>query len=226
MAWGSNSTGQTSVPAGIHDVKVTQVAAGWDHSLALTAGGRVFAWGGVHQAQQEVPSALEGARVLQVAAGYNRTLALTRYQGPDLWVGPARYAHFDGNNAYVTRGPVDLGGSWVTYVWWGPKVHRYFNVRVYNDGSTLRTFRVRATPPKVATRARFYNARGRDLTRSLESAAGLTVEIRPHHYRLFTMRLDLGPWRLVTSTTGGLSATWVGHPRHVDRVEGTIVFVD
>jgi hypothetical protein len=105
----------------------------------------------------------------------------------------SRYPYFDGNIVYVTHGPLDLGGSWVTYVWWGPRVHRYFNIRVYNDGTALRTFRVHGTPPKVASRAHVHNARGHDVTRAVESPAGLTVTIRPHHHRLFTMRLDQGP---------------------------------
>jgi hypothetical protein len=87
-ATGSNDRDQAHVPAEVRDVRVTSVAAGWDHSLALTTSGQVYAWGGVGMAQKDVPTSLRGVRVLQVAAGYNRTLALTRYQGPDLWVGP------------------------------------------------------------------------------------------------------------------------------------------
>lgn len=43
VAWGSNSDGQTNVPANLSGV--VQVAAGYDHSLALKADGSVVGWG-------------------------------------------------------------------------------------------------------------------------------------------------------------------------------------
>ena len=49
MAWGSNEDaddtwrGQATVPSGLRNV--VAIAAGWDHSLVLTAEGRVVAWG-------------------------------------------------------------------------------------------------------------------------------------------------------------------------------------
>jgi protein-S-isoprenylcysteine O-methyltransferase Ste14 len=42
VAWGSNTKGQTNVPAGLKDV--TSVAAGRYHSIALQADGTVVAW--------------------------------------------------------------------------------------------------------------------------------------------------------------------------------------
>jgi alpha-tubulin suppressor-like RCC1 family protein len=39
----------------LRDVKVDKVAAGWDHSLALTSDGRVFAWGSNAFSQLGVP---------------------------------------------------------------------------------------------------------------------------------------------------------------------------
>jgi hypothetical protein len=100
-----------------------------------------------------------------------------------------------------------------------------FSIRVYNESDDTRTFRVQGTTPKVASRAHYY-LRGADVTRELESAGGMTVSIEPHHYIVFGSRLTLGPWAMVTATLVYVSATWVGHPDHTDRVRAGIVFVD
>jgi hypothetical protein len=72
VAWGWDAYHQTDVPAGLSGV--TQVAAGFGHSLALKSDGTVVAWGndGAHQA--DVPAGL--ANVVEVAAGGNHSLAL------------------------------------------------------------------------------------------------------------------------------------------------------
>lgn len=101
-AWGRNTYGQLgngrfgidareAAPALIDGLEsVVAVAAGWDHSLALTRDGRVYAWGSRSHGQlgdgvretgrpaatpQRVPG-LEG--VAAVAAGGQHSLALTR----------------------------------------------------------------------------------------------------------------------------------------------------
>jgi alpha-tubulin suppressor-like RCC1 family protein len=43
VAWGNNSDGQTTVPAGLSGV--VQVSAGYDHSVAVKSDGRVVGWG-------------------------------------------------------------------------------------------------------------------------------------------------------------------------------------
>ena len=65
--------GQTNVPSGLSNV--VAIAAGGDHSLALTAEGRVVAWGDNDYGQTNVPSGL--SNVVAIAAGEYHSLALT-----------------------------------------------------------------------------------------------------------------------------------------------------
>jgi hypothetical protein len=70
IAWGNNSEGQTRVPS---LENVTAVAAGAEHSLALTSAGTVVAWGDNTSGQTTVPTgALTG--VTQIAAGFNHNV--------------------------------------------------------------------------------------------------------------------------------------------------------
>lgn len=50
------------------DQTVTAIAAGDYHSLALTAGGKVFAWGHDERGQTDVPAALDDQVVTAIAA--------------------------------------------------------------------------------------------------------------------------------------------------------------
>lgn len=71
IAWGGNSEGQTRVPSLLDDV--IAVAAGAQHSLALTSAGTVVAWGDDTSGQTTVPTAaLTG--VTQIAAGFNHNV--------------------------------------------------------------------------------------------------------------------------------------------------------
>src|SRR5438132_730473 len=72
VAWGYNSSGQTSVPSTLSDV--TAIAAGHSHSLALNNDGIVVAWGNNFNHQITVP--LELADVVAIAAGGFHSLAL------------------------------------------------------------------------------------------------------------------------------------------------------
>ena len=70
IAWGDNSEGQTRVPS---LENVIAVAAGAEHSLALTSAGTVVAWGDNASGQSTVPTAaLTG--VTQIAAGFNHNV--------------------------------------------------------------------------------------------------------------------------------------------------------
>ena len=72
VAWGSDTQGQTTVPAGLSGV--TSVAAGVGFSLALKSNGTVVAWGDNTYGQTAVPSGLSG--VTAIAAGWFHALAL------------------------------------------------------------------------------------------------------------------------------------------------------
>jgi len=72
VAWGDNTYGQTSVPAGLNGV--IAIAAGDAHSVALKSDGTVVAWGANDWGQTDVPAGLSG--VIAVAAGGAHTVAL------------------------------------------------------------------------------------------------------------------------------------------------------
>ncbi len=72
VAWGGNSEGQTTVPAGLSGV--VAIAAGVDHTVALKQDGTVVAWGGNTFGQTTVPAGLSG--VVAIAAGQYHTVAL------------------------------------------------------------------------------------------------------------------------------------------------------
>jgi hypothetical protein len=73
IAWGNNSYGQTTVPAGLSNV--VAIAGGYYHSLALKADGTVIAWGNNNYGQTTVPAGL--SNVVAIAGGYLHSLALT-----------------------------------------------------------------------------------------------------------------------------------------------------
>ena len=72
MAWGLNSSGQTTVPATLG--RIVQVAAGNAHTMALSTDGKVTAWGANLSGQRTVPTNL--GTVMQIAAGYEHSMAL------------------------------------------------------------------------------------------------------------------------------------------------------
>lgn len=71
VAWGNNDQGQTTIPS-LSSAKA--IAAGDNHSLALSDEGIVLAWGGNGSGQATVPAGLTA--VTKVAAGSNHNLAL------------------------------------------------------------------------------------------------------------------------------------------------------
>ena len=95
VSWGANVDGQlgngagsdSALYGGVGDLTgVTQVAAGWDHGLALTSAGTVWVWGAGNAgqlgsgstAESPVPEQVPGLTgVTQIAAGDGFILALT-----------------------------------------------------------------------------------------------------------------------------------------------------
>jgi hypothetical protein len=73
QAWGSNSSGQTTVPAGALS-GVTAISAGGSHTVALKSDGTVVAWGLNGSGQTTVPGGLSG--VTAISAGGSHTVAL------------------------------------------------------------------------------------------------------------------------------------------------------
>jgi hypothetical protein len=72
VAWGDDTSGQATVPAGLSNV--TALAAGAGHSLALKSDGTVVVWGDNSFGQTDVPAGL--SNVAAVAAGGLHSLAL------------------------------------------------------------------------------------------------------------------------------------------------------
>ena len=68
MAWGDNAQGQTDVP--VSATNVTDVAAGWFHSLALRSDDSVISWGSITNVPLTVFSAV------RIAAGASHNVAL------------------------------------------------------------------------------------------------------------------------------------------------------
>ena len=76
VAWGANEFGQCDVPSFLAGVSMTMLGAGGAHSIALSAGGEVFAWGSDCDGQATVPSSLP--LCTKVAAGDRHSLAVDR----------------------------------------------------------------------------------------------------------------------------------------------------
>jgi len=72
VGWGSNSSGQTSVQAGL--IGVVAIAAGEGYTVALKSDGTVVAWGNNEWGQLNVPAGLND--VVAIAAGEGHTVAL------------------------------------------------------------------------------------------------------------------------------------------------------
>lgn len=72
VAWGYNSNGQATVPAGLG--RVTAIAAGGWHTAALQSDGTLAVWGRKYEGQTRLPSGLSSVKAL--AAGPVNTVVL------------------------------------------------------------------------------------------------------------------------------------------------------
>jgi hypothetical protein len=66
--WGDNAAGQSTVPAALAGVAVTQVVRPSLAGLALTADGRVVGWGSNPERLDQVPPEVSAVKVAQIAA--------------------------------------------------------------------------------------------------------------------------------------------------------------
>ena len=85
VAWGLNTVGQLSVPAGLDDVIAVSVYG--NHTMALRSNGQVVAWGGV-RSNRAVPESVND--VVAIAAGLNHSMALRRDGKVTAWGGNTR----------------------------------------------------------------------------------------------------------------------------------------
>ena len=74
VAWGYNSSGQTTVPIAAQS-GVVAIAAGEGHTVALKSNGSVVAWGHNYSGQTTVPIGAQSG-VMEIAAGAVHTVAL------------------------------------------------------------------------------------------------------------------------------------------------------
>lgn len=81
QAWGSNSEGQTNVPAGLNNV--VGVTSGQNHSYAQRADGSLVGWGSTIYRQTLTPANLGPVQALETAADTN--LALLPNQTVRIW---------------------------------------------------------------------------------------------------------------------------------------------
>jgi len=140
LSWGANEAGQlgngttspspspveVSTAEALEGVRLTQVSAGYNHSVALSADGRVFTWGANEFGQlgdgtttaTSVPvvvntsGALAGKTVTQVAAGFGHTLVVASDGAVYSW-GSGFWGAL-GNGATANSSvpaPVDMTGS-------------------------------------------------------------------------------------------------------------------
>ena len=75
--WGDNSYGQSTLPASLAGVAISQVVFPDQATLALTAAGRVVGWGSNQDRLERVPDAVTAAKVTQIVTQGNYAGAVT-----------------------------------------------------------------------------------------------------------------------------------------------------
>ncbi len=98
VAWGDNSSGETSVPDGLHDV--IAIAAGGFHSMALKSDHTIVAWGDNGFRELQVPPGI--GPVAAIAAGYDSSIALNSAGQVFAW-GYNRYGQTSPPTAALTN---------------------------------------------------------------------------------------------------------------------------
>ena len=103
VQWGD---GPPPAPSSLGNTHVTAIAAGLDHSLAITAQGTIIGWGG-WRGESNAPASLEGKTVTAVAVGYGYSLALTD---------DGRITAWGDNSQGLVDVPASLSGKRVTAI--------------------------------------------------------------------------------------------------------------
>ena len=141
LAWGNNYAGalgdgtmaDSSTPVAVdlpHGIRVTAIAAGWSHSLALTSAGRLLAWGDnssgelgnatVNDSLTPIPVDLPtGTRITAIAANDEYNLVLTSAGRVLAWGDNSFGELGDGSTSVYrfTPAPVDLpAGTRITAI--------------------------------------------------------------------------------------------------------------
>ena len=79
VAWGSNFSGQTNIPANLGEVE--KIAAGGYHNMVLNTNGELIGWGSNSNGQTDLPEVFED--VTQIACGGNFTALLLAETGEE-----------------------------------------------------------------------------------------------------------------------------------------------
>jgi len=112
VAWGSNTSGQTNVPAGV--TNVIAISAGVEHNVVLKRDGTVQTWGGDEYGQLDRPAGL--SNVVAVSCGGWHTLALKNNGTVVAWgAGAGSNANVDFGQSTVPAGltnVVQVAGGW------------------------------------------------------------------------------------------------------------------
>ena len=80
VAWGSNGSGQTEIPANLGIVE--KIAAGGYHNMVLNTNGELIGWGYNNNGQTDLPEVFED--VTQIACGDAFTALLLADAGEDV----------------------------------------------------------------------------------------------------------------------------------------------
>ncbi|MFB0958004.1 MAG: ABC transporter permease subunit [Clostridiaceae bacterium] len=89
-------------PAGMSNL--VQVAAGYDHVLALGADGKLWAWGNSRNGQTRIPPQLRNAKIKSVHAGYKFSLVVLEDGTTAAW---GNVMNFDYNDFHQYQGQID-----------------------------------------------------------------------------------------------------------------------
>ncbi len=210
VAWGNNSSVQTTVPVAAQS-GVTAIAAGgfwffrayYPHTVALKDDGSVVAWGNIVSDQTTVPEEAQSG-VTAIAAGYNHTVALKTDGSVVAW---------GGNDEGQTTIPL-AAESGVTAIAAGYN----YTVALKNDGSVVPWGRFDQTTVPVAARsgvtaiaAGSYHAVALKNDGSVVSWGSLDLSTVPEEAQSGVTAIAAGYNHTVALKNGGSVVAWGGN---------------